>query len=153
MALANPRFEESYARIFGHGIHMDDSADEFFQSFYVNFLDKPGIATLFANTDIERQVGMLKTSLFQLVSYYVVGEPTAELDRLALVHRRVGIESDMFDTWMQALLDTAADFDAQYDEATGLAWCWALAPGIAYMRLMLNPSADLGSAEVEPNGD
>jgi truncated hemoglobin YjbI len=153
MALANPRFEESYARIFGHGIHMDDGADEFFQSFYVNFLNKPGIAALFANTDIERQVGMLKTSLFQLVSYYVVGEPTAELDRLALVHRRVGVESDMFDVWMQALLDTAADFDTQYEEATALAWCWAFAPGIAYMRLMLNPLADIGGVDVDPNGD
>ena len=152
MALANPRFEESYARIFGHGIHMDDSADEFFQSFYVNFLDKPGIAALFASTNIERQVGMLKTSLFQLVSYYVVGEPTAELDRLALLHRRVGIDSDMFDVWMQALLDTTADFDTQYDETTALAWCWALAPGIAYMRLMLNPQADLGGADVDSNG-
>lgn len=151
MALANPRFEESYARIFGHGIGMDDSADDFFQAFYRSFLDKPGIAALFANTDIERQVGMLKTSLFQLVSYYVVGEPTAELDRLALVHRSVGIETDMFDIWMQALLDTAAEFDEQFDEATALAWCWAFAPGIAYMRLMLNPMADSRGADIEPN--
>jgi truncated hemoglobin YjbI len=148
MALPNPRFEESYARIFGHGISMDDSADAFFQSFYDNFLEEPEVAVLFANTNIARQVVMLKKSLFQLVSYYVVGEPTAELDRLALVHRKQGISSDMFDIWMQALLDTAADFDAHYDEATALAWCWALAPGIAYMRLMLNRDVDM----VVPDG-
>ena len=137
MALPNPRFEESYARIFGHGITMDDSADEFFRAFYDNFLVDAQIAALFTDTDIERQVGMLKRSLFQLVSYYVVGEPTAELDRLALVHKKQGVESTMFDVWMQALLDTAAQFDADFDETTRLAWCWAFAPGIAYMRLKL----------------
>ena len=79
---------------------------------------------------------MLKKSLFQLVTYYVVGEPNAELERLAHVHDRLGIDASAFDTWMLALVETAAEFDDQWDEATRLAWCWALAPGIAYMRLM-----------------
>ena len=41
---------------------------------------------------------------------------------------------------MQALIDTAAEFDPEFEEATELAWCWALAPGIAYMRLKLTES-------------
>jgi hypothetical protein len=83
---------------------------------------------------------MLKKSLFQLVTYYVVGEPNAELDRLAAIHDRLGIGANAFDVWMEALVDTAEKFDAQWDEATRLAWCWALAPGIAYMRLMSGQS-------------
>ena len=143
MTLPNPRFEESYARIFGHGVSMDEGADDFFRTFYSKFLKDPDIAVLFANTDLGRQVAMLKKSLFQLVSYYVVGEPTAELDRLALLHKKLGIAPEAFDVWMQALIDTAAEYDDGFDEATRLAWCWALAPGIAYMRLVLNqrPSA------------
>lgn len=138
MSLPNPIFEESYARLFGHGITMDDSADTFFQAFYDNFLQDPSVASLFASTDLPRQVRMLKKSLFQLVSYYVVGEPTAELDRLALLHTTRGIAPEMFDAWMQALLDTVEQFDEDFDECTRLAWCWALAPGIAYMRLMFH---------------
>ncbi len=145
MTLPNPRFEESYARIFGHGISMDESADDFFRTFYDRFLEDPDIAVLFAETDLSRQVAMLKKSLFTLVSYYVLGEPTAELDRLAMVHKRLGIAPEAFDVWMQALIDTAQEYDDQFDEATCLAWCWALAPGIAYMRLMLGKR---GSAEV-----
>jgi len=135
MALPNPKFEASYARIFGHGISMDEGADEFFYRFYDRFLQDPKVAAMFSETDWQRQVVMLKKSLFQLVTYYVVGEPTAELDRLAEIHGRLGIDADAFDTWMQALLDTADEFDSEFDEATRLAWCWALAPGIAYMRL------------------
>ena len=138
MVLPNPRFEESYARIFGHGVSMDEGADDFFRSFYDKFLQDPEVAVLFADTDLSRQVTMLKKSLFQLVSYYVVGEPTAELDRLAQLHKKLGIAPEAFDVWMQALLDTAAEYDAAFNETTRLAWCWALAPGIAYMRLMLN---------------
>ena len=144
MALPNPKFEESYARIFGHSISMDESADDFFRTFYDNFLQHPDVERLFANTDIKRQVVMLKKSLFQLVSYYVVGAPTAELDRLAELHLRVGITADMFDLWMQALLETAAQYDDEFDDATSLAWCWAFAPGIAYMRLVLEQDAHAG---------
>jgi hypothetical protein len=78
---------------------------------------------------------MLKKSLFQLVTYYVVGEPNAELDRLAEAHDRLGVDPNAFDVCMQALVETAEQFDSEFDEATQLAWCWALAPGVAYMRL------------------
>ena len=149
MALPNPRFEESYARMFGHGISMDESADDFFHAFYKNFLTDPEVAALFTDTDIDRQVRMLKKSLFQLVSYYVIGEPTAELDRLALVHKKQGVQSLMFDAWMQALLDTAAQFDDDFDEVTRLAWCWAFAPGIAYMRLKLGRAPDQAEDNVD----
>lgn len=150
MTLPNPRFEESYARIFGHGVSMDEGADDFFHTFYDKFLEDRDIAVLFADTDLKRQVTMLKKSLFQLVSYYVVGEPTAELDRLALLHKKLGIAPEAFDVWMQALIDTAAEYDDSFDEATRLAWCWALAPGIAYMRLVLNKRPGAATAEQTP---
>jgi len=135
MALPNPKFEDSYARIFGHGISMDESADDFFYAFYDHFLSDPKIADMFVDTDRRRQVTMLKKSLFQLVTYYVVGEPNSELDRLAEAHDRLGIDPNAFDAWMQALVETAEQFDTEFDETTRLAWYWALAPGIAYMRL------------------
>ena len=135
MALANPRFEDSYARIFGQGIGVGEGADEFFEAFYEKFLRDPDVAQLFINTDLQRQVSMLKKSLFQLVTFYVVGEPTAELERLAKLHAGIGISQPMMDAWMQALIDTAAEFDSEFDEATRLAWCWALAPGITYMQM------------------
>ena len=135
VALPNPHFEASYARIFGQDVGMDERADEFFTTFYHRFREEPGIAGMFASTDIARQVQMLKKSVFQLVSFYVIPSPSAEMERLAMLHHRLGLESDLFDAWMRALLDTAAQYDPEYNEVTELAWCWALAPGIAYMRI------------------
>ncbi len=135
MALPNPRFEASYARIFGQDVGMDERADEFFTAFYNRFLEEPGIADMFTATNVVRQVQMLKKSVFQLVSFYVVDAPTPEMERLAMLHHQLGLAPDLFDAWMRALLDTAARYDSEYDEVTELAWCWALAPGIAYMRL------------------
>jgi len=140
MGLANPHFEESYARIFGDGIGMDESADDFFRAFYQRFLSQPTIADLFEHTDHDRQVRMLKKSVYQLVTYYVARESNAELDRLAAAHHSMGIAANAFDIWLEALLATVEEFDPQWDQTTRLAWCWALSPGMTYMSL--KPSID-----------
>jgi truncated hemoglobin YjbI len=137
MPLDNPRFRESYERLFGVRVTMGESADRFFERFYDLFLEDPEVAELFASTDMQRQVQMLKKSLFQLVSFYVLNEPSAELRRLAEIHKAVGVSPVMFDTWMQALLKTVEEFDPEFNELTELSWCWALAPAMTYMKLML----------------
>ncbi len=64
MPLDNPRFRESYERLFGVDVTMGESADRFFERFYDLFLEDPEVAELFASTDMQRQVQMLKKSLF-----------------------------------------------------------------------------------------
>jgi hypothetical protein len=56
---------------------------------------------------------------------------------LAEIHKVGGVSPGMFDVWMQALLHTVEALDPKFDELTELAWCWALAPGITYMKLRL----------------
>jgi len=138
VALPYPRFEASFARIFGHEIGMNDRADAFFEAFYERFTKAPAINVMFASTDMVRQAQMLKKSLFHLVSYYAIGRPTPELDRLAELHAQLRLPPELFDAWMRALIDTAGQFDEEFDEATELAWCWALAPALAYMQLQLH---------------
>ena len=116
---------------------MGGVSDEFFSAFYDRFLRSPEIGRLFSQTDMNRQVQMLKRSLFHLVTYYVTSEPSSELKRIAEVHAHLGVQGDMFDEWLRALLATVREFDLQADEATELAWAWALSPGITYMRLAL----------------
>ena len=60
MTLPNPRFEDSYARIFGSAIGMDEGADDFFYAFYDRFVQDPDVAALFERTDRDRQVVMLR---------------------------------------------------------------------------------------------
>ena len=60
----------------------------------------------------------------------------AELERIAQVHNRLGIADAFYDLWLDALVSAVREYDEQADEATELAWRWALTPGITYMRLL-----------------
>ena len=132
----NPLFDASYNRVFGSGVGLSGSATPFFESFYRHFLEDQRIADAFSQTDMNRQVSMLRKSFFHLVAFYVSHEPSAELERIAVIHNRLGISSNFYDLWLDALVKSVAEFDPQFDQATELAWCWALSPGITYMRLL-----------------
>ncbi|NKC00040.1 MAG: globin [Pseudomonadales bacterium] len=136
--MANPKFEDSYGRLFGPNVSIDETADPFFAEFYRRFLEVSAIGALFTDTDMARQIAMLKHSLFHLVSYYVANYPSAELERLATFHKGINVSAEMFDDWLEALIGTVKALDPEADEATLLAWCWALTPGITYMRMRIS---------------
>ena len=135
MSLPNPLFEASYERLFGGNIALGPETDAFFERFYEHFLRHEEVTRLFARTDMRKQVQMLKRSMLHLVSFYVIDEPNAELTRLASLHRALRIRPALLDQWLLALLETVRELDPQCDERTELAWCWAVTPGITYMRL------------------
>ena len=125
-----------------------DAADAFFERFYTNFLARPGVEPLFDGTDMSRQAQMLRKSFFHLVTFQMLNEPTPELERLGAVHARQGVPVEMFDVWLDALLTTIAEFDPEFCETTRLAWCWALAPGISYVKsALLQEQTSQNSAE------
>lgn len=131
---ANPDFEASYERLFGPGIPIGPEAARFFDDFYQRFLQDAEIAALFAGTDLGQQSRMMRMSLYQLVAFYLLNEPTAELERLAERHRKVGASEAMYERWLDALLDTVAAHDPAFDERIGTGWRQALSPGIAYFK-------------------
>lgn len=133
---ANPLFDASYERIFGGGVSISDQSDSFFAAFYTNFLAEPEVADFFRETDMTRQISMLRRSFFQLAAFYVSCEPSAELERIAFIHHKLQIDPGHYDTWLDALVKTVRDEDPQSDLATELAWRWALTPGITYMKLI-----------------
>jgi len=132
----NPLFDASYARVFGEGVGLTDASTPFFESFYRHFLRDRDIADAFSQTDMNRQVSMLRKSFFHLVAFYVSHEPSAELARIAMIHHKIGIESAFYDRWLDALIESVREFDPDCDHTTELAWRWALTPGITYMRLL-----------------
>jgi truncated hemoglobin YjbI len=154
--LSNPKFEASYCRLFSTevvGIIGESPAiDTFFVEFYRLFLSDKNVSKFFANSDMTHQIGMLKRSLFQLTSCWVLGKPSSELVRLAELHSKLKISPDLLDIWLEALLDTIAAADPEYDEATRLAWCWALAPGIFYMKSFLQGNVLPGKPHDSPRG-
>lgn len=132
----NELFDRSYSRLFGEGVGIAEDATPFFEAFYRRFLLDTAIADAFSQTDMDRQVGMLRKSFFHLVAFYVSHEPSAELERIASVHARIGIQPQFYDLWLEALVDTVLEFDPECDFATELSWRLAMTPGLTYMRLL-----------------
>jgi len=133
--LNNPLFDGSYARLFGGDVAMSGRSDGFFEAFYRHFLEDPDIHELFRETDMKRQVVMLRRSFFQLAAFYVTSTPSAELERIGYLHQRLGVTNDHFDRWLDALVATVAEMDPESDPCTELAWRWAMTPGITYLKL------------------
>ncbi len=150
MALENTKFVESYCRLFDTDVVgiVDDNASSkfFFEQFYERFLAKPHVAALFKNTDMKRQIAMLRASLFQLTSCATLGRPSRELAKLAELHARIGIDAQLMDDWFEALIETVAFADPLCDEVTKYAWCWAVAPGIFYLQSQLTRRAPLAAS-------
>jgi len=80
-------------------------------------------------------VVMLRKSFFHLAGFYVTHSPSGEMERMARIHHRLGVAGIDYDRWLDCLVDTVAEFDPECDTATELAWRWALAPGVTYMKL------------------
>lgn len=132
---AIPQFDASFDRLFSS--QPDEGNPAFFHSFYARFRKHEGIAEMFRHTDADKQVRMLKRSIFDLVGFYVTGSPSAELYRLAHLHKSLGIDASLLDAWLAALLETVCEYDPQANEEVRLAWMAALSPGLTYIRLEL----------------
>ncbi len=137
----NTLFDQSYRRLFGCGVGLHEAADPFFERFYDHFLQDAEVGELFRKTDMPRQVSMLRKSFFQLAAFYVTNAPSVELERLAFIHHRLGIADAHYEGWLDALVETVKEQDSDCDLATELAWRWALAPGLTYMKLFPHLSA------------
>jgi hemoglobin-like flavoprotein len=129
-------FEESYTRVFGSSVGITPKGEAFFRRFYERFFAaSPRVVELFKRTDMDRQVQMLKRSLYQIIALHVTGMITDYLREIAERHRVLGIEAEFYDLWLDCLMETVREFDPQCDLTTELAWRLAVTPGITYMKL------------------
>ena len=136
----NALFDKSYRRLFGDEVGLNEAADGFFQRFYHHFLRDSEVDKLFRKTDIAKQVSMLRKSFFYLAAFHITNAPSAVLERLAFIHNRIGIADAHYDLWLDALVKTVKEHDGDCDLATEMAWRWALAPGLTYMKLFTHLS-------------
>jgi hemoglobin-like flavoprotein len=128
-------FVDSYKRVMAREI----SQESFFQAFYRIFLSSsPEAAEKFRNTDMNRQQEMLRMSMDHMTYFSLDRQATENLRSIARVHGRTGadIPPELYDVWLEALVETVRLFDPDYDDEVDLAWRVALAPGITYMKQM-----------------
>jgi hemoglobin-like flavoprotein len=130
-------FEESYERLVGHGIGITDRGQLFFRRFYEIFsASSDEIALKFANTDIDQQIRMLQKGMFHLISFYLVKNDNDYLKEIARKHdhHHLDIRPELYDLWLDALLQTVAEMDSLFRPETALAWKIVMMPGLLYLK-------------------
>lgn len=138
-------FDESYHRVFGTSKISRPSdldahcANDFFDHFYWIFLERdPRIAQIFEGVDINKQAGTLKKTFFYAVCFIANPNSNEFMSEVAHQHDRnhLNIEPELYDIWLDCMVDTVKKFDSLATEETLLAWRLQFAPVIAYMRYM-----------------
>lgn len=128
---------ERDVELFNDSIERCFIRSDFLHRFYVLFLaSSDTVARKFERTDMRRQARLLKTSLFIMMLASGESERVVHLERLAELHCRagLGIEPQLYDLWLDRLLQAAAECDPLFDAETGIAWRRVLQPGIEFMK-------------------
>lgn len=111
---------------------------DFLERFYRLFLaSSPEVAAKFAGTDFDRQKRMLRYSLYMMVMAAEGEDEAMEyLQRIAREHGRdgLGVTSEMYDQWLECLLESAAEHDPEWSEETERVWRTIMGGGIELMR-------------------
>ena len=113
-------------------------ARDFFVCFYRHFFRVcPDAEPMFAHTDFKRQHKLLQHAIGLLLNYPRQQEDDPNiLRRVAERHSRrdLDIAPSMYGPFVDALMETVREHDAECDAATEEAWRRTLAPGVAYMQ-------------------
>ncbi len=108
----------------------------FFDDFYQRFLaSSPVIRAKFAATDMLAQKHLLRAGILNLV-LHARGMSDAKLRALGQSHSRGGfdIRPELYDLWLDALLQTVAEHDREVRPEDLTAWREVLGKGIALIK-------------------
>ena len=123
--------------LFNDSLERCSGSPDFLRRFYALFLaSSDTVASKFEHTDLRRQARMLKTSLYVMMLTGAGSERTVHLERLARLHGRaeLDIPPELYDLWLDRLVQAVAEFDPLFDTETATAWRRVLQPGIEFMK-------------------
>ena len=111
--------------------------ESFIPSFYDRFLGhSEEIREKFAHTDFDKQNQMLLRSL-RLSAGATAGQPESlrEIRERAVTHNRqhLNIEPRLYETWLTTVVNTAREFDPEWDDTIEEAWKTVLGHVISHM--------------------
>ena len=130
-------FAESYERVLA--TKRDNKT--FFEEFYDRFMaSSEEVAKKFENVDMSRQREAIKESLFHMVDCFRTKKMNDNIIRMAVKHNKINLDirPELYDVWLECLIDTVAIYDDEFDKFTELSWRIVMAIGISYMKFRYN---------------
>ena len=123
--------------LFNDSLERCSGRPDFLRRFYTLFLaSSDTVAKKFEHTDLKKQARMLRTSLYIMMLAGGGSERIAHLERLAKLHSRAAldIKPELYDLWLDRLLQAVEEFDPMFDPEIETAWRRVLQPGIELMK-------------------
>jgi len=111
--------------------------DTFLERFYELFMaSSTQVAELFRQTEMERQKEMLRASLYEMLvaAGTAKGPAHNELERLARRHRDLGVTDEMYDLWLDALIEAAREHDTHFSDELEKDWRASLREPLGLMK-------------------
>ncbi len=130
--------EESIVRTFYASLERCQRRGGLIRHFYEIFLmSSDEVAEKFRNTDMESQERILMTSFYlMMLGDAERAEGKAHYERLATLHDRnhLDIRPELYDLWLDCLLQAVQEFDPEYCDEVKNAWCEMMGPGLRFMK-------------------
>lgn len=127
---------EQEIQLFNDSFERVTNQPRFFDVFYDKFLSSSEeVADKFAATDLRRQKNMLKASLYLTMTAIVQRrEDLSFLEPVAERHdrRHLDIRPELYDLWLDSLVEAVRLCDPQVDRQVTLVWRRALAKAIDF---------------------
>ena len=132
------KLSEETIEAFHDSLSRCQASRDFIARFYDKFVGShPAVAAKFAGVNMRKQAAVLHASLHMVVLASQNNE-AAELylSKIAEKHARsrLDIAPELYDFWLESLMETVAESDPHYSAAIERAWRDILASGIAFMR-------------------
>ncbi len=124
--------------LFNDSIERCTRSPDFLYRFYTLFLaSSDAVAKKFEQTDLRKQAKMLEASLYIMMLARGESEQIDHLERLAKRHSRadLDIKPELYDLWLDKLLQAVREFDPIFDLETEAAWRRMLQPGIEFLKI------------------
>jgi hemoglobin-like flavoprotein len=114
--------------------HRARRTGQLFDTIYELFLAKsPEIPPMFARTDFPHQKLMLRESILEMLVFAQTGSGRDEIKRLAERHRQLNVTRAHYGLWLDALCESLARHDSEFNSDLERMWRDSLQKGIELM--------------------
>ena len=123
--------------------HRSRATEELFDTFYSIFLAKsPSIPPKFAKTNFALQKRMVKQSILLMLNFYGgIEQAREDIEQLGELHNQLEIEAEMYELWLDSLVEAIQKHDPEYTPELETAWREAMRPGIELMTSMIQTAS------------
>ena len=137
--MSNQTIDDRIIRTFDASLRRCDATPDFLDRFYERFLaSSPKVKEKFVHTDFERQKRLLRASFYLILmsAEDPDGDPGVYLEKIAMRHSagQLNIGAELYDLWLDSLLEVVKECDPAYDTDVEEAWDRMMGIGISYIR-------------------